>query len=276
MTFEEDKIQDVGALGTGRPDFTDFAVAEVLQANIYGIDGSDNQRAVAVDTDGKARIINPNLDEPLSNLFKSGQNIGSVADILSIGGTTQSGVDLDTLFKSGQDIGSVADINNVGGVSQSGVDLATLLQTAELDLDSNDRIGVRFETDNVGLLQTSDLPIGVTNSELAYGRPEYSTTAHDLVNDGDLIFSVNTQGASALTISAESTDSSPFSVSVDWYPTSSLSAFTQLQSASDIDMFEIIGDWARLTVKGAYAEVTLTDESGSSSNNVNVYADTNR
>jgi len=124
-------------------------------------------------------------------------------------------------------------------------------------------------------VQIEDSTGSLIDPAKAIDQPDNVTTGHDLIGTGDLTLGpVAVNGAAAVIISAKSTDSNAFSVSVSWQDDSG-NEF-QTEDKTEVGLSSVTDDWARLVRKGKQIEVTVTDESGGASNNVNVYLDTHR
>jgi hypothetical protein len=77
-----------------------------------------------------------------------------------------------------------------------------------------------------------------------------------------------------VTIAANSTDENTFSVSVEWVD--SAGNVYQQESPTDIELSSITQDFARLVRKAPQVQVTVTDDSGATQNNINIHVDTQR
>jgi hypothetical protein len=137
-------------------------------------------------------------------------------------------------------------------------------------------------TDN-GALDINSLPEPLdvsaetvtVNNQDAPEHPESETTGHDLIGTGDLTLGpLSVARASKLVITATSTDGNAWSASLDWVDSNGNTFLSE--SATDVGLSSVTDGSATLDRKGPNVTITFTDESGGSSNNVNVYADTHR
>ncbi len=155
----------------------------------------------------------------------------------------------------------------------SQVDPATESTLAAIDtkLDGTLDVSASFEATTVGINDSTGTQIDPDPS------PEYpasQTVGHDLTGNDLVLGPVSVARSSSVVISANSTSGNSFSVSVDWEDGNG-NVF-QTESETDIAMSGITQDWSRLVRKGPQVEVTLTDTSGATTNNVNAHLDTEK
>jgi hypothetical protein len=123
-------------------------------------------------------------------------------------------------------------------------------------------------------LDVSAATVTVNNQD-SPDHPQSETTGHDLIGTGDLTLGpLSVARASKLVITATSTDGNAWSASLDWVDSNGNTFLSE--SATDVGLSSVTDGSATLDRKGPNVTITFTDESGGSSNNVNVYADTHR
>jgi hypothetical protein len=159
------------------------------------------------------------------------------------------------------------DLAEVGGQPQSAVDVAARIDAlfGALNAQAADELRARIH-DSTGTQ---------VDPAIATEYLDYQNTGYDLVGSGDLTVGPQlVKQGTAVVIAATSTDNNPFSVSVQWEDSSG--AVFQSESAADIGLANVTEDYARLVRKAPRAEITVTDESGATQNNINIHADTER
>ena len=202
----------------------------------------------------------------------------------------------------------------IGLADSTGTRIDPLTQ-AVLSSVATDELRVDLQADGVGLLQTADQPLDVSGATVtvtddgslaidaattdtlsteqqspvavedtagaqvdpALGADylDAQTTGYDLVASGDLTIGPGpVERGTGVIIAARSTDTNAFSVSVEWQD--SAGNVFQSESATDIGLNGITGDYARLVRKGPQVQVTATDDSGAAQNLINIHADTER
>jgi hypothetical protein len=138
------------------------------------------------------------------------------------------------------------------------------------------------EVDAPAITTEQQSPVGIEDSTgsqvdpaLATDYPDTQVSGEDIIANGDLVIGpVPVQRSSGVTIAANSTDGNTFSVSVDWVDSSG--NIYQEESSTDIQLSAITQDFARLVRKAPQAQVTVTDDSGATQNNINIHVDTQR
>lgn len=215
----------------------------------------------------RADLINDNV-----GLFKT-TDFTETRDLTSISGTTLTADDWTVLFQHMETLyealGSQAtDVLRV--TSPSPLDVSG----AEVDVDINSLSYGTLPTEQQTPVKVEDSGGATIDPAKETDFPNHTTVGHDLIGTGNLTIEVSLAKSQAVMISANSTDSNSFSVSVDWVDDSG--NIYMSESKTDIDMGSITQDWARLTRKAPKIKITVTDESGGTSNNVNVFVDTHR
>lgn len=113
----------------------------------------------------------------------------------------------------------------------------------------------------------------MTMSDVEY--PSYKKVGYDLIANGDLVTqSLGVAKSQAVLISATSTDSNAFSISVEWLDDNGNTY--QSETKSDTGISSSTEDNCRLIRKANKIKVTATDESGGGSNNINLFVDVHR
>lgn len=184
-------------------------------------------------------------------------------NLTEIGGTAQSAANLLAILASeGGD--------EVRVVSPNPLDASAAEIDVDLNTQSLSELAVEQQTP-VGIEDTTDTQINPDQS------PDYPATVaqQDLIGTGDLtIGPVSVARAEAVLVAANSEDGNTFSVSVDWVDGSG--NVIQTQSASDLALASITEDWARVVRKAPEVELTFTDTSGGTANNINAFVDVHR
>jgi len=167
-------------------------------------------------------------------------------------------------------------------VSASEVDVDINTQTAS-PLTVTDDGALAINAYNGTTLPTEQqAPVSVEDSSgnnidpsVASDYPDTQVSGEDIVANGDLVVGpVTVARTSGVTIAANSTDGTTFSVSVEWVD--SAGNIYQQESATDIELSAITQDFARLVRKAPQVQVTVTDDSGAAQNNINIHVDTQR
>lgn len=182
---------------------------------------------------------------------------------------------------SGTNIDPLAAGDQPLDVSASEVDVDINTQTAS-PLTVTDDGALAINAYNGTTLPTEQqTPVGVEDSAGTQinpdQSPEYPETAaqQDLIGTGDLtIGPVAVSKSQSILIAGNSTDGNTWSASVAWQDDSG--NVVQNESASDVNLSSVTDDFARLIRKGSQVQVTFTDESSGSANNINVYVDAHR
>jgi len=189
------------------------------------------------------------------------------------------------VIEGSDDAGNTASIQAEElGTALGGTETAIITYVAQaLAAIGNDQLRVDLQNNNAGTLPTEQQsPVQLEDStgtninpSEATEFPNNQTTGYDLIGSGDLVVGpVSVAKAEAVVIAANSTDGNTFSVSVDWEDGSG-NVF-QEESATDIGLADITQDYSRLIRKGPQVEVTFTDTSGGSTNNINAHVDAQR
>lgn len=92
---------------------------------------------------------------------------------------------------------------------------------------------------------------------------------HDLVNDGDLVFTIPMYKLERAYIAAHSDDNNNFSISAKFEDLNQNHVY-QDESATDLGISSVTEGDAELLPKGEQVEITVTDNSGGANNRVNV------
>jgi hypothetical protein len=120
----------------------------------------------------------------------------------------------------------------------------------------------------------------LTNTTNQTQHPESETITHDLDptnGDGDYVTHVSVAATQALVIAGNSTDGNTWSASVRWIDAESSDNEFVNESKTDTQLDTVTNDWSRLVRKGPVAEVTVTsEETSGTQNQVNVFVDAHR
>jgi len=109
--------------------------------------------------------------------------------------------------------------------------------------------------------------------------PKESVIEHDLDPDadGDLVRDINVGLAQAVAIALRSLDGNEASVSIDWLDSEERRNVYYEEPAPAVELANVTNQWARVVRKGPLAEVTVTSNAGTGTQNrVNVWMDTHR
>jgi hypothetical protein len=112
-----------------------------------------------------------------------------------------------------------------------------------------------------------------------YEFPDDTTIGHDLDPnaDGDLVVTVEVPHMQALLLAANSTSGKTWSASIRWIDNPTDDNLIEKDSKSDLSLSSTSQGNAQPARKGPYAEVTLTsEETSGTENKVNVYVDAHR
>lgn len=149
---------------------------------------------------------------------------------------------------------------SIGGVETA---LITYLARA-LNEVGNDELVSRI-TDSTG---------SQVDPSLSVDYPD-SAQEQDLIVTGDLVVGPTPVGRSeAVIIAANSDDDNVWSASVEWQDDSG--NVIQTESASDIGLNSVDNEYSRLVRKGQQVQVTFSDQSGATNNNINAFVDAHR
>jgi len=109
--------------------------------------------------------------------------------------------------------------------------------------------------------------------------PKESIVGHDLDPDvdGDIQRDINVGLAQAVVIAIRSIDGNEASVSIDWVDSKERRNVYYEESAPKLNLANVTNEWARIVRKGPLAEVTVTSNvSTGTQNRVNVWMDTHK
>jgi len=258
---------DLGGLSIALDEISGQAQSAVDVANqIDQIQNTLSSQTITVTDDGNLAIAT--LPEPID--------------------VSASEVDVDL---NSQTIGSLT-VTDDGSLAISSLPEPIDASGSEIDVDLNSQTlspltitddgNLSVATWDAGTLPTEQqTPVGVEDSTGAQidpdPSPQYPETEaqQDLIGTGDLVMGpVNLSKTEALLISANSTDDANWSATVVWQDSSG--NVLQTEQPADITLENVQDDYARLIRKGASAEVTFTDTSGGTANNINAYVDAHK
>ena len=202
---------------------------------------------------------------------------GNFTIVDSGGNVIEEPLDVSDAVVTVTDDGSLSVSNVVSVQEDSPIDVSA----SEIDVNlSTQTVSPLTVTDDGGfnIVDSTDTiieePVGTSiEADSTVDYPNETVVGEDIIANGDLtIGPLAVEGTSALVVSANSADGNVFSVSLDWVDGSG--NIYQEESASDLELASVSQDWSRVVRKAPKVEVTVTDESGATQNNVNVYVDT--
>lgn len=148
---------------------------------------------------------------------------------------------------------------NIGQWTAGSLDVTA----ATVPVESDTPLDVSGETVPV------DGTVTVTDDDTTADHPESEVVAHDLVDEDLVIGPVSVARSRAVLVSIHSTDEADWSATLDWQDEDG-NTF-QMESPDGLTMEQEA--WEELTRKATHVEVTVSDESGAESNQINAYVD---
>ena len=116
--------------------------------------------------------------------------------------------------------------------------------------------------------------LDVLKAALGVGYPSHEVVGYDLTTGDLTIGPLDVSRQQAVLLNGYSQDGNTWSMSIEW--TDGAGSTYRTQSASDLGLSATVQDSARVVRKGSYVVVTVTDESGATTNSVNVFVDAHR
>jgi hypothetical protein len=222
-------------------------LAEGLDATIEGI--VDIQEDSPLDVSGA--VITVTDDGSL--------DVNSLPEPLDVSGATITVTDDGSL-----DVNSLPEPLDVSGAT------VNIQEDSALDVSAT-----TVPTEQQTPISVEDSSGNNIDPSLATDYPDIQVSGEDIIANGDLVIGpAPVARSSGVTIAANSTDGNPFSVSVDWLDGSG--NIYQEESATNIEFSSTTQDYSRLVRKAPQVQVTVTDDSGATQNNINIHVDTQR